>query len=232
MKIKFIPILIIINIISFKCDNSNKNIEIINLNNPIYDKITNDDSLKYYQLKIPEKVEKDNILIFVVKQSFKDIKINDELFSDPNIYISKSFKYPSNKEEADWYSEQYGNDILSIPNYALGKDEIFYIGMHCPKKCNYELKAYLSNEIEIELGRIYYIKLPKKSTQSYFLKIAPDLKYEELNVIANCPTMKSYKIFMSRDFPSSQNSFKVNPSWGGGYSINIDKKNDNFCKYY
>ena len=231
MKNIFISFLIIIiNIISFKCDNSNQKIEILKLNDPIYDKLTNDDSLNYYQLRISEKVEKDNILIFTVKQSFKDIKINDELFSDPNIYISKSYPYPSNKEEADWYSDQYGNDILSIPNHALGKDEMFYIGLHCPKKCNYELKAYLSNEIELELGRIYYIKIPKKSTQSYFIKINQDIKYEELNVIANCPTLKSYKIFMSRDSPSSQNSFKVNPSWGGGYSINIDKKNDNFCK--
>lgn len=227
MKILFL-FFILTNIII--CDNSNKKIEELKLNTPIYDKITNDDSLNFYQLKISEKVDEDKILVFTVKQSFKDIKINDEIFSDPNIYISKSNKYPSNREEADWYSEQYGNDILTIPKYALEKDEIFYIGMHCPKKCNYELKSYLSNEIEIELGRIYYIKIPKKSTQSYFVKIAPNLNYEELNVIANCPALKSFKIFMSRDSPSSQNTFKVNPSWGGGYTINIDKKNENYCK--
>ena len=72
---------------------------------------------------------------------------------------------------------------------------------------------HLSNEIEIELGRIYYIKIPKKSSQSYFIKIAPDLNYEELNVVANCPSMKSFKIFMSKDSPSSQNTFKFIPSW-------------------
>ena len=211
------------------CDDNEKKISELTLNNPVDDKIIFDNSLNYYQLKIPEKIDEDNILIFTVKQSFKNIKINDEIFGDPNIYISKTNKYPSNREEADWYSEQYGNDILTIPKYALNKNEVFYIGMHCQKRCNYELKAYLSNEIGIELGRIYYIKIPKKSSQSYFIKMAPNLNYEELNVIANCPALKSFKIFMSKDSPSSQNSFKVNPSWGGGYTINIDKKNDNFC---
>ena len=104
MKILFL-FFILTNIII--CDNNNKKIEELKLNTPIYDKITNDDSLNFYQLKITEKVDKDKILVFTVKQSFKDIKINDEIFSDPNIYISKTNKYPSNREEADWYSEQY-----------------------------------------------------------------------------------------------------------------------------
>ena len=51
-----------------------------------------------------------------------DIKLNEELFSDPNIYISKTNKYPSNREESDWYSEQYGNDILTIPKNAIEKN--------------------------------------------------------------------------------------------------------------
>ena len=212
------------------CDNSKKKFIELKLNEPIIDKILFDNSLKYYRLEITDEINEDNILIFTVKQSFKNIKLNEEVFSDPNIYISKYNKFPSNRESAEWYSEQYGNDILTIPKYALDKNEIFYIGLHCQKSCNFELKAYLSNEIEIELGNIYYIKIPQKSTQSYFIRIPPNLNYEELNVIANCPSMKSFKIFMSRNSPSSQNSYKVNPSWIGGYTINIDKKNDNLCK--
>lgn len=212
------------------CENNSKKLESLKLNTPTHSKISVDDSYNFYELELPEEVAKDKILIFTVKQSFKNIKINEEIFSDPNIYISKSNKYPSNREEADWYSEQYGNDILTIPKYALDKNEKFYIGLYCERKCNYELNAYLSNEVEIELGRIYYIKIPKKSSQSYFIKIEPNLNYEELNVVANCPSMKSFKIFMSKDSPSSQNTFKVIPSWEGGYTINIDKKNENFCK--
>ena len=210
-------------------DNDSKKLIDLKLDEIRYDKIAFDDSLNYYQLKIPKKIPYDSILIFTVKQSFKNIKINEEIFSDPNIYVSKSKDYPSNREEADWYSEQYGNDILTIPKHSLKPNDIFYIGMHCQRKCSYELKAYLSNEIGIELGRIYYIKIPKKSTQSYFINIGPNIKYEELNVVANSPELKSFKIFMSTDSPNSQNSFKVNPSWGGGYVINIDKKNEYFC---
>ena len=212
------------------CDNNEKKFIKLKLNEPIIDKITFDNSLKYYRLEIPDEINEDNILILTVKQSFKNIKLNEEVFSDPNIYISKYNKFPSNRESAEWYSEQYGNDILTIPKYALDKNEIFYIGLHCQKSCNFELKAYLSNEIEIELGNIYYIKIPQKSTQSYFINIPPNLNYEELNVIANCPSMKSFKIFVSRNSPSSQNTYKVNPSWIGGYTINIDKKTDNLCK--
>ena len=222
-------ILILLTLNLILCDKDEKKLLELALDKPVYDKLIYDDSLNYYKLEIPNKIPRDSVLIFTVKQSYNNLKINDEIFGDPNIYVSKSNKYPSNREEADWYSEQYGNDILTIPNYAIDKDEIFYIGMHCPKRCSYELKAYLSNEVELELNTIYYIKIPKKSSQSYFIKIEPNLNYEELNVIANCPELKNFKIFMSRDSPNSQNSYKVNPSWGGGYTINIDKKNEKLC---
>ena len=69
------------------CENNSKKLESLELNKPIHSKISVDDSYNYYELKIPEKVANDKILVFTVKQSFKNIKINEEIFSDPNIYI-------------------------------------------------------------------------------------------------------------------------------------------------
>ena len=34
-------------------------------------------------------------------------------------------KYPLNRDEAEWYSERYGNDILAILSYAIDKEEVF-----------------------------------------------------------------------------------------------------------
>ena len=43
-------------------------------------------------------------------------KNTKESFSDPDFYISKKNKYPSSRRSSEWYSEQYGADIISIPS--------------------------------------------------------------------------------------------------------------------
>ena len=67
-------------------------------------------------MKLPKNIPKGSLLVFTVKESRKGIKEGDEIFSDPDIYVSKTMKFPSNREEAEWFSERYGNDILTIPS--------------------------------------------------------------------------------------------------------------------
>ena len=192
-------------------------------------KMDSSDSREYYELKLTKEVPPGSLLIFTVKESRKGVKEGEELFSDPDIYVSKTMKFPSNREEAEWYSERYGNDILTIPSYAVDKEETFYVCMYCQYKCRYELYSYLAKEAPAEIGKYYSFILTKKSSISYSLYVPENNNKEELNVVANNPSLKNFRIFMAKTGPSSQNTFQIIPSWTGGYTISVSKYNKDYC---
>ena len=168
------------------------------------------------------------LLVFTVKESRKGISEGDEIFSDPDIHVSKKNKYPKGKKQAEWYSQRYGNDILTIPSEEVNAGEIFYIGMYCEYKCRYELNSYLTEELEIEIGKVNSIFLSQKSSISYYIKI-PNENYDEFNLVATSPNLKSFKLYMSKTSPSSQNTIKVIPSWTGGYMISVERYSNDYC---
>ena len=203
----------------------------INLDQKITGKLNKDDSREYYTLSIPKNkdIEEGSLLVFTVKESRKGIKEGDEIFSDPDIYISKTKKYPSKMEEAEWYSQRYGNDILTIPPNDLKKGDIFYICMYCQYKCRYELKAYLTKEIPLKFGKFYSFQMLKGESYSYSLYIPKNEKKEDLNIVANNPNLQNFKIFMSQNSPSSQNTLQVIPSWAGCFLIPVTKNMKEYC---
>ena len=226
---KKIFFILLICLLSLSLSDNEKVLKSIELNEKINGKMDQIDSREYYELKLPKEIPSGSRIIITVKESRKGVKEGDELFSDPDIYVSKTNKYPKKREEADWYSERYGNDILTIPLYALDKKEILYICMYCQYKCRYELYSYLSKEDRADLGKYYSITLTRKSSISYALFVPKNENKEELNVVVNNPSLKNFRIFMARQSPSSQNTFPVIPSWIGGYVISISKHNPGYC---
>ena len=159
---KFFALIFFFSLFSFSL--SDKSLKTMELEKKVKGKMDQDESREYYELKLPDDVPRGSLLVFTVKESRSGVREGDELFSDPDIYVSKTNKYPSNKEEASWYSERYGNDILTIPSYEVESNEVFYICMYCQYKCRFELNSYLSNEAPAEVGKfmklIYQENLP------------------------------------------------------------------------
>ena len=214
---------------SFIISDPTKELKPLQLETKATDIMEENESRQYYELKLPEQIPKGSLLVFTVKESRKGIREGDEIFSDPDIYVSKSNRFPSNREEATWFSERYGNDILTIPSYAVEPNEIFYICMYCQYKCRYELNSYLSKEAPAEVGKYYDITLSKRASISYLLYVPENPKEEELYVVANNPSLKNFRIFMAKETPSSQNTFQIIPSWEGGYTISVSKYNKEYC---
>ena len=210
------------------CDKE-KVLKPLELQQKVKGKMDSNDSREYFELKLPKDVPEGSLLVFTVKESRKGVREGEELFSDPDIYISKSMKYPSNREDSEWYSERYGNDILTIPSYAVSKEETFYICMYCQYKCRYELYSYLSKEAPAEIGKYYSLTLTKKSSISYSLYIPENANKEELNLVTHNPSLKNFRVFMAKNMPSSQNTFQIIPSWTGGYVISVSKYNKDYC---
>ena len=229
MSINPKKILIFFILFTLITSDSQKVLKPLNLEEKIKGKMDENESREYFELKLPENIKRGVLLVFTVKESRKGIREGDEIFSDPDIYVSKSNKFPSNREEASWYSERYGNDILTIPSYAVEPNEVFYVCMYCQYKCRYELYSYLSIEAPAEIGKYYDITLSKKASISYVLFVPENDKGEDLYVVANNPSLKNFRIFMAKESPSSQNTFQIIPSWEGGYTITVSKYTKDYC---
>ena len=225
---KSLIIQILFFIFLFQLISTDEQIKDLELNKTVTGLMLEENSYEFYKLKLPGNVKKGNLLVFTVKESRKGITEGDELFSDPDIHVSKINKYPKGKSKAEWFSQRYGNDILTIPSEEVKPDEIFYIGMYCEFKCRYELNSYLTEELEIEIGKINSITLKDHSSISYYINI-PKENYEEFNLVATSPNLRSFKIFMSKKSPSSQNTIKVIPSWTGGYMFSVERYSNNYC---
>ena len=199
----------IVFLVKFTLSQKNKN-SILTLDKVLMGKIDKDNSFDYYELSLPKNIPKNNLLVFTARESKILINENDEVFSDPDILISKKNKKPKNINEADWYSQTFGNDIITIPSKDLVNLKTLYVGLYCEKKCRYNLKAYLTKEIEFNLGNMNSIKLSNHNSINYCLPIK-NIQYEELKIVAYSPEQKHFHILVSKDndSPSTQNTIQA-----------------------
>ena len=214
---------------TFKTINSDEKYPKLVLNEIASGKLDKDDSFDFYEFYLQNTIPKNNLLVFTVRENKLEINKEDELFSDPDIYISKTF-FPKNRGESDWFSEKFGNDIIAISSKELVEINKLYVSLYCEKKCKYFLKAYITQEIELNLGEINSIKLSKHNSIHYILKIK-NVEYTQLKIIAYSPEKKHFHFLMNtkKSILSTQNTIKAIPFYFGGYMINIDKKSFNYC---
>ena len=185
-----------------------------------------DESHKYYSLTIPKN--ESNRLLIITTHEDSSINIDTKSsFSDPDFYISKRNKFPSSRRSSEWFSEQYGGDVLSIPAESVEENDVFYIGMYCQFKCRYFLKIETGLESELKLEKYNFLSLKSHETMNYKFKVKNE--YEKLKVVAYSVTSSKFKIFMNQNSPSSANTYKVIPSWDNGYVIVIRKGMKEYC---
>ena len=224
LNINLFKIFICITIIS--CYN-NQTITDIFLGKEIKGELHLDESHIYFSLKIPAGINK-KVLVFTTHEENdnKNNKNKDISFSDPDFYISKNNKYPSSRLSSEWYSQRYGPDIITISPESVKENDIFYIGIYCQFKCRYYLNTYVTNEIEIKEEIGYVLNIKPKETGNLKLHMGV---FEELKVVIYFRQKGKLKVLMSKDMPTTQNSFNVIPSWAYGYSIIVKKNTPEYC---
>ena len=230
-KIQYTNFLLLFLIFSLICFVSTQKIHDLKIGVEIKGRLEIDESHEYFKLVLPDSI-KGKILQIATKQNINEELNSDEPFSDPDVYISRTNKYPSSPRSSEWYSERYGSDVLIIPSEALSPKEILYIGMYCQFKCRYYLNITEATESEIFLGKFNMVTLGPHQTINYKLFMEKD--FEELNVVAYSNNGK-FRIFMNKKAPSSQNTFNVIPSWKNGYVFQVRKNIENeYCSncYY
>ena len=81
---KFILLLILFNFINLQ-ESSTK----LNLDEIVSGKLEKDGSLDYYILNLPDYIPENNLLVFTAEENKVSLNKEEEILSDPDIYISK-----------------------------------------------------------------------------------------------------------------------------------------------
>ena len=172
-----------------------------------------DDGYDFYSITLRnppiDKEDTYNLIFKVEEQKGDQVKRDD--FSDVDIYVSMENTMPQNSASATWFSERYGDDLITISKRHIKPGATFYIGVYCQFKCKYKLKAYLNEMIEITEGKVNSFLIPKGSSM-YFKFITKDHEYEQLSFAFISPKMRPFQLYISDHNPSNQTTFNVTPS--------------------
>lgn len=183
----------------------------------------------FYDLKIEGQsvVDQKFNLVINVKQSKGESEKRSD-FSDVDIYVSKANTQPKDPSTATWYSENYGDDLITIGKEEVYKDDNFYIGVYCKEDCEFELTASLSKSNAIVEGKVTSVIVPKKSQVFYTFNAK---EAEQITFAFISPKMRPFSVYVTNEdkTPSSSNTMKLEPSWISGYSLDIFKGDANYC---
>ena len=99
-----------------------------------------DDGYDFYSITLNNPpINKENTynLIFKVEEQKGDLVKRDD-FSDVDIYVSMENTMPQNSASATWFSERYGDDLITISKRHIKPGATFHIGVYCQFKCKYK----------------------------------------------------------------------------------------------
>ena len=221
VKIKLKEFIIFFLIYSISDINSKEIID-IELNNTKYGALQNNE-YDYYKLTLSNEIEKDNYLIFELKQN-KILDSISNIFSDPNLYISIEEKYPDDIKNT-WSSKRFGDETISISSNFLKSKQSFYIGIFCREKCNYILKAQLVKNIQIKENQSNTFNFGSKTTMSFSFETRKNFENLSVNIMGSY--INSFNVYLGQKDVSSSNTLSSVPIMFNGYQFIIKNDNNN-----
>ena len=117
-----------------------------------------DKTYTYYKLKLPVFNKDETKFLLIEARRNEEQDFLDNVFSDPNLYISTTEIYPGPNQNT-WSSSRFGDEIISINQNFVKSGAIFYISIYCEFKCNYILDAKLYNNYELKEDKLYTISM-------------------------------------------------------------------------
>ena len=99
---------------------------------------------KYYKLRVLASSGHfsgtENLVMKVMADSFD---------SDPDVYMSRTNPNPHDSRDAEWYCEREGSETCVLHNGEFSLGDWIYIGVKCTTHCDYSLKAWYSQIIDL-----------------------------------------------------------------------------------
>ena len=193
--------------------------------NQVYKSYLSDNSYSYLKLVIPETASNNTQFLLIEARRNVEQDFLDNVFSDPNLYISETETYPGPNKNT-WSGNKFGDEIISINQYYVKPGAQFYIAVYCEFKCNYVLDAKLYNNYEMKEDKMYTITMVPDDVIKATFKSRK--KFDELKVNCVSLKMKPFRIFLAKKDPSSSNTIRSNPIFINGYYFLIQKGDDNY----
>ena len=181
-----------------------------------------DKSYSYFRFIVPEMKEKEKKFLLMEVRRNEPLDLIDNIYSDPNLYISTEFEKPDVNHNS-WSCSRFGDEIISLDSKYMISGAIFYVSVYCEFKCNFILEANLYDKFELDDEIAYTISLLTNEVIKISFKSRK--KYEKLKVSCISYQMKPFRIYMAKKNPSSSNTFKSYPIFLNGYYFEI-KEND------
>lgn len=179
-----------------------------------------DKSYAYFKLKIPQITA--NISQFLLIEARRNVEqdLFDNVFSDPNLYISTIDQNPSPSSNT-WSSGRFGDEIISIDHKYVKSGALFYISVYCEFKCNFILDAKLYTNYELKEDKLYTLSMIPDDVMKITFKSKS--KFEKLKVNCVSYKMKPFQVFLAKSSPSSSNSLPSFPIFLNGYYFTLKK---------
>ena len=180
----------------------------------------------YYTLHIQKIEEETSDFLLIEARRNEDQDLLDNIYSDPNLYVSNLYSEPG-PSKSEWSSNRFGDEIISINKNVIRNNQIFYISIYCQFSCNYILKANLFKNFAMKENKLYTVSLiPNDAAR---LTFTSKKKYEKMKVNCISYKMKPFRIFLSKEDPSSTNTIQSNPIFINGYYFLIEKGDNNYA---
>jgi hypothetical protein len=69
--------------------------------------------------------------------------------SDPDVFISRTETNPTSSINSEWYCEREGSETCIINNGGFKIGETLFIGVKCIRACDYTLRVWFTEEIDL-----------------------------------------------------------------------------------
>ena len=177
-----------------------------------------DGEYDYYKLTLPAEIDKDGSVVFELEPDPHLDSVNN-IVSDPNLYISIDTQHPTTLEHG-WASNRFGDETISIGGAYINPFQYYYIGVHCPERCNYILKVTHVLTIRLENDIINSFTLTRNTVMKFSFHTKQKFNHCYVNVVGSY--LASFSPYLAKEDPSSSNTLSREPILFNGYRFTID----------
>ncbi|CDW74582.1 UNKNOWN [Stylonychia lemnae] len=192
------------------------------------------EKFKYYSVYVDPKLF-DSTQYLVVK-----VKPVQDIFADPDLFISKKNKNPNTYEDSEWVCSTFGQDTCAISPDSLQAQDLIYIGVRCTQGCIFSIYPQLMKPITLEEGlekqidfqiwetKIFKFKVPKSTSKD------SEYKLNQVDIRAAPLVEKHDKIVLLASIksdvtPNAQTKRGI-PAWRKGQTLRLsDIHKDEWC---
>ena len=180
-----------------------------------------------YKMLMPDVESTENKFLLITARRNEEQDLLDNIFSDPNLYISNTYTSPD-PNHYTWSSSRFGDEIISIDFKLIQPNSYLYISVYCQFKCNFILEGKIYEKYELKENKIHTISLIPNDAIKLFFKSRKN--FEKFKVICVSSEMKPFRIYLAKKDPSSSNTIDSNPIFYNGYYFEIKKGDPEYAK--